>query len=97
MKNDQNTGQKSVLKNGSLDLPSKETIQAHLRPATPMQGPLAYDIKQAAAALNMSTKTVRRLIRRGKLTCSKAVRKILIPREQIENFFKRTCETPSLN
>ena len=63
----------------------------------PLPEPLAYDIKQSAAALNMSTKTVRRLIQRGKLTCSKAVRKILIPREQIENFWKATCDKPNLN
>jgi excisionase family DNA binding protein len=58
--------------------------------------PLAYDIKQAAAKLNVSTKTIRRLLRRGKLTCCKVLRKILIPREQIENFLKLTCDKPNL-
>ncbi|MDR3459674.1 MAG: helix-turn-helix domain-containing protein [Verrucomicrobiae bacterium] len=57
---------------------------------------LAYDIKQAAAKLNVSTKTIRRLLRRGKLTCCKVLRKILIPREQIENFLKLTCDEPNL-
>jgi excisionase family DNA binding protein len=55
--------------------------------SAPMPEPLAYDIKQAAAALNMSTKTVRRLIARGKLTPCTVLRKLLIPRKQIEGFF----------
>ncbi len=59
--------------------------------------PLAYDINQSAAKLNASTKTVRRWLLRGTLTRCKETRKILIPREQIENFFKRTCEKPNLN
>ena len=65
-------------------------------PETPLPEPLAYDIKQAAAKLNVSTKTIRRLLRRGKLTCCKVLRKILIPREQIENFLKLTCDKPNL-
>jgi len=96
MKNNLNTGLKSVLKSGSADLPSRETIQAHLL-LPPVQEPLAYDIKQSAAKLNTCTKTVRRLLKRGKLTSCRETRKILIPREQIENFFKRTCDKPNLD
>jgi excisionase family DNA binding protein len=86
MKNDQNPGQNQPEKNGSGNAP--ETARPE---------PLAYDIKQAAAKLNVSTKTIRRLLRRGKLTCCKVLRKILIPREQIENFLKLTCDKPNLN
>jgi excisionase family DNA binding protein len=57
--------------------------------------PLLYDIKQVAAALNTCTKTVRRLIQRGYFTPCKAVRKILIPREQIEAFLKATYSAPA--
>jgi excisionase family DNA binding protein len=57
--------------------------------------PLAYTVEQAATALNISTKSVRRLLKRRLLTGSKALRKILIPREQIEEFLKATCEAPS--
>lgn len=57
--------------------------------------PLFFDINQAAKALNMSTKTIRRLILLGKLTRCSAVRKILIPRKQIEDFIKATCAVPS--
>jgi excisionase family DNA binding protein len=97
MKNEQNPGLNPVLKNGQTDLPSKETIQSFLMPATADAEPLAYDINQAAVRLNTSTKTVRRLIIRGRLTCCKELRKILIPRDQIDSFFKRTCDKPNLN
>ena len=63
-------------------------------PAAPLPESLFYDIKQAAAALNTCTKTVRRLIQRGYFTPCKAVRKILIPRSQIEAFLKATCDVP---
>jgi hypothetical protein len=56
--------------------------------------PLLCDINQTAAALNMSTKSVRRLIRRNLLRPCSALRKVLIPRKQIEEFVKATCETP---
>ena len=60
----------------------------------PLPEVLAYDINQAAFRLNMSTKTVRRLICRGRLTPCKALRKILIPKEQVENFFTANCDVP---
>ena len=58
--------------------------------------PMFYDIKQAAQVLNMSTKTVRRLLWRGKLTSCKAVRKVLIPRKQIEEFIRASCDVPKM-
>lgn len=73
-----------------IDLPSPETIRASLVPE-----PLLYDIDQAAAVLNTSTKTVRRLLMRRKLTSCSALRKILIPRKQIEDFIKATCPNPA--
>jgi excisionase family DNA binding protein len=82
----------AVARNG---LPSKETIAAYTRPEPVKPEQLFYDINQAAFALNMCTKTVRRLIARGKLTTCKVLRKVLIPREQIENFWKATCDKPN--
>jgi excisionase family DNA binding protein len=61
-------------------------------PSKPL--PLAYTVEEAAAALNVSTKTVRRLLDRGILTASKALRKKLIPRKQLEDFLKSTCDIP---
>jgi excisionase family DNA binding protein len=48
-------------------------------------------IDEAAAALNVSTKTIRRLIQRRLLRACKAVRKILIPTVDVESFIQRTC------
>jgi len=95
MKTEQISRQTPVLKNGHSDLPTPETIAAYTRPkpATPEQ--LFYDINQAAFALNICTKSVRRLIARGKLTSCKVLRKILIPRAQIEAFLKATCDQPN--
>jgi len=72
-----------------------ETTPAPAEKTTAIQ-PLFYDIHQAALALNLSTKSVRRLVWRGRLTTCKAVRKVLIPRKQIEEFIKASCDTPKL-
>jgi excisionase family DNA binding protein len=63
-------------------------------PATPI--PLAYTVEEAAAALHVCPKTIRRLLDRGLLTASKALRKKLIPRSQIEGFLKATCDVPKI-
>ena len=63
-------------------------------PATPLPESLTYDINQAAAALNCCTKSIRRLIQRGYFCPCKVLRKILIPRQQIEAFLKATCDKP---
>ena len=55
---------------------------------------LVYTVDEAATVLNVSTKTIRRLLARRLLTGSKALRKILIPRQQLEAFLKATCDKP---
>jgi excisionase family DNA binding protein len=111
MKTEQNAGQPAVVINGQTYLPSggmpERSAGSPLasREATPVPTslamsnpePLFYDIKQTAFALNMCTKTVRRLLARGKLTSCKVLRKILIPREQIAGFLKATCDKPNFN
>jgi hypothetical protein len=72
----------------NIQLPSPETVKAA------QVEPLLYDIDQTAAALNCCTKSVRRLIQRGLLKPCSALRKVLIPRKQIEDFIKATCGTP---
>ncbi len=59
-----------------------------------MPEPLVYTVEEAAAVLKISTKSVRRLLSRGFLTNSSALRKKLIPRQQIEGFLKATCAEP---
>ena len=106
MKMEQNLGQPPVPKNGKpeplsgraisrFDLPSPETIAAYTRPEPSKPEQLFYDINQAAFALNVCPKTVRRLIARGKLTACKYLRKVLIPKAQIEAFIKATCDQPN--
>jgi excisionase family DNA binding protein len=53
--------------------------------------PKFYTVKEAAVVLRYSEKTIRRLLDRGILRSTKATRKKLIPREDIESFFERTC------
>lgn len=63
-------------------------------PVAPLPEPLVYDIKQAAHVLNCCPKSVRRLIARGYLSPCKALRKVLIPKPQIDAFLKATCGKP---
>ena len=94
----QNNGQTELVSGGTrarFALPSPETITAPTGPAKSNPEPLVYDIHQAAAALNICPKTVRRLLARGKLTSCKVLRKVLIPRTQIEAFLKATCDKPN--
>lgn len=52
--------------------------------------PLFFTIKEVTGILNVSDKSVRRFIKRGLLNPSKAIRKILIPRDQVLNFYETT-------
>ena len=56
--------------------------------------PLVYTVEETALVLRTSTKTVRRLIKRGFLSPSTALRKLLIPRSQVDAFLKATCAEP---
>ena len=50
----------------------------------------AYLLHEAAEILGISTKSVRRLIERGLLKHSKALRKIIIPAGEIDRFLRET-------
>jgi excisionase family DNA binding protein len=58
----------------------------------PLVVPTAYNIEQAAALLNVSTKTVRRLIDRGLLRKNKTLGRILIPKSDVEKFHEKNSE-----
>ena len=50
-----------------------------------------YTVKEAAIYLAVCEKSVRRLIGRGLLKPSRALRKLLIPLSELEDFFDRTA------
>jgi excisionase family DNA binding protein len=61
---------------------------------SPSQGEkLAHTVPETAEILGISTRSVHRLLNRGLLRASKALRKILIPRTEIEKFLRDTTET----
>jgi excisionase family DNA binding protein len=51
---------------------------------------LAFSVKEAAALLGISEKSVRRLIDRGLIRSSRALRHLLIPKREIERFLQDT-------
>jgi excisionase family DNA binding protein len=51
---------------------------------------LAYSVRETAVILGVCEKTVRRLISRGLLKSSSALRHILIPKKEIERFLEDT-------
>ena len=52
--------------------------------------PQFFTVSEVAYELRVSDKTVRRALSRGLFRASKAFRKLLIPREQVETFYERT-------
>ena len=51
---------------------------------------LAFSLRETADMLGVSEKSVRRLISRGLLRSSRALRHLLIPRKEIERFLNDT-------
>ncbi|MCI0541132.1 MAG: helix-turn-helix domain-containing protein [Verrucomicrobiales bacterium] len=51
---------------------------------------LAYSVAEAAQMLGVCEKTVRRLISRGLLRPSRALRHLLIPKKELEKFLENT-------
>lgn len=58
--------------------------------AAPAMPRLAYSVKEAADLLGVSEKSIRRLIDRGLLKASRALRHLLIPKKEIERFLEQT-------
>jgi excisionase family DNA binding protein len=70
------------------------TIPAGKGPGTdPLHGRLALSVRETAEALGLCEKTVRRLIRRGQLRASTALRHLLIPRSEIIRFLEQTSQS----
>ncbi len=75
-------GQNDVLSNALAGQPPA--------PNVPQIPRLAFSVRETAAILGISEKSVRRLIARGLLRPSKALRHILIPKVEIERFLRQT-------
>jgi hypothetical protein len=73
--------------------PTPPTPASSLPPLTPSSLPrLAFTMRETAVILGLSYITVHRLIQRGLLKCSGAIRHKIIPRTEIERFLRETAE-----
>jgi predicted DNA-binding transcriptional regulator AlpA len=54
--------------------------------------PLAYNLDETAKVTGLSKRTIRRLVQRGLLFPSKAFRRLIFARSEIERFLKETTE-----
>jgi len=72
---------------------SKATV-AQNQPATAIALPrLAYTMRETAEILGVSYITVHRLLKRGKLRASDAIRNKVIPKTEIEKFLRESVAT----
>lgn len=55
-----------------------------------LSGRLAYSIQETAQMLGVCDKSVRRLILRGLIRPSRALRHILIPKDELDRFLRET-------
>jgi excisionase family DNA binding protein len=65
-------------------------------PATNPLPRLAYTMRETAIILGVSYITVHRLLKRGKLRASDAIRSKVIPRSEIERFLRDSISEQSL-
>lgn len=56
---------------------------------------MGYTVKQTAELLGVGNETVYRLLKRGLLRSSSALRTKVIPRTEIERFLKETTRSPN--
>ena len=72
------------------DAPATGTISGGGMPTR-----LGYTVKQTAELLGVGNETVYRLLKRGLLRSSSALRTKVIPRTEIERFLKETTRSPN--
>ena len=86
------TGQTSELFQGEADSGARRGSGSNPN-KIPAENPLprlAYSVREAADMLGVCEKTIRRLIHRGLLHPSIALRHLLIPKKEIERFLEET-------
>jgi len=76
---------------GRAEVSESKTTATHNATATAAPLPrLAYTMRETAAILGVSYITVHRLLKRGKLRASDAIRNKVIPLTEIERFLKES-------
>lgn len=81
-----------ITNNQSKPLPSPTQIPEIAAETANGLPRLAFSMQETAEVLGVSYITVHRLIQRGLLRSSKALRHKIIPRTEIERFLKQTME-----
>jgi excisionase family DNA binding protein len=71
----------------------KENANVHHVESSQLGNRLAFTAQETADLLGVSPETVYRLIKRGKLRSSNALRHKLIPRTEIERFLKSSLDS----
>jgi excisionase family DNA binding protein len=73
-----------------MNAPSDQSITGFSRAPASTCERLAFSVAEAAHMLGISEKSVRRLVARGLLRPSRALRHLRIPRKEIERFLNDT-------
>jgi excisionase family DNA binding protein len=81
-----------IFRGVQIQAPLQHNQQTGVPVAKPLSK-LAYNTKETAELLGTSTKTVYRLLERGLLKSTVALRHKLIPRADIERFLKETTRS----
>jgi excisionase family DNA binding protein len=55
---------------------------------------LAYSVREAAAALGVSSRTIVREIQRGHLRAARVGKRVLVPQSELERLISEGCTTP---
>jgi excisionase family DNA binding protein len=74
---------------GRVEASASETSTSHSSDVNPLPR-LAYTMRETAAILGVSYITVHRLLKRGKMRASDAIRNKVIPKTEIEKFLRES-------
>lgn len=80
----------SFLVNATTQGRHLQTAKHQATPMNPRPQKNSYTLKEAADFLSISSRSVERLIVRGILRKSKALRRVIIPGLDVENLFEKT-------
>jgi hypothetical protein len=78
---------------GRVEASESEATTSHNPPNANPLPRLAYTMRETAVILGVSYITVHRLLKRGKLRASDAIRNKVIPQIEIERFLRESIKT----